>query len=303
MQIEWQRTELRQTRPFFSVAHLNNALDNAELQVRNRSYSFRTEIPMDQLELNNAQIEVKPNLELDHVRDTLQENTSKYSLLLAVRNPMLKKRKVLDHWCLSAAVPKLISFSNYDMKNFMTSNELDVTLAIVLNQKTAFHPGWPHQIGSWVAKETFRFRHKVNKSTFDLRPMNREQAKDRTEWSGALVHVDSDGIYIEQEIEDESSPITAYIAEEVYNALMLQPKSALHEIILCEILYQVLEKSKEDILKTNSVGRNSLLEGILRNLKISIAKLQELLNRGERSDSLRALIQDRVALVTRLGKL
>lgn len=288
-------------RPFFAIAELEHTLDGVELLIDDQSYSYETEIPIEETVNQESPIVIKANLDLVELEKVLSKRLGDFALLLSARSPKFKRRKLLDSWSLVNEIPETILLEDYDTVGYEIENELDLTIAIALAKRSDPCVGWPHQKGSWIAKQTFSFREKKERSTFDLRPMSPQEAENYTDFSGALIHVKIDGDLFDDELpKDDMSPIIAFVAEDVYGAIVRNPTSPLQEILESEILSDVLIKCTEEIQSANRLSKKSPIGGAIEKLKIPLQEIQEYLRTPDR---VKALIHDRLAISDSLSKL
>ncbi len=301
----WQRTESKRARPFFALGSLENALDRAKILLGEREWDSNSdEIMIDPAEFDGLHVAIRPEIETPSVLEALGAHASETSLVLALRDPMLKLRVVHEKWPITGDLPDLISLSAAKVEEFGHKRGLQISLALVIEGDLNSEPGWPKKHGTWISKRTFTLRLARGKSAVDIRRMTKEQAREWTGFDGALVHVEYDDERLTGE-PDDLPLATCYVAEDIFDAMQGGSKSrALHGIVKTEIIAAVLEHAKEDILGVDIAPKGSPLATVLKQLGTStpmpLGDLQKIV---QNPAGIRSVIHDRTGFVKHLGSL
>ena len=302
----WRRSEPRVARPFFAVAALEKALDETILLVGEREREIEDDVvQLDPADFDDLRVAICPRLDEGPLRDTLGERASDVSLMLTLRDPMFKRRVLEERWPVSGALPERIVLDPAKIEDFGHKRDLQVTLALVQDADTAPAPGWPSRRGAWIAKRTFRIKLKSVRSTFDLRPMSRENAAAWTGFAGALLHVEyNDGRLLEEP--DEDNPLaTCFIAQDVYDAMQrVTDGPLLQDMVMTEVITAILALAADDVEKATDAPRGTplatILEQLGENQPMPLPDLQKIVRDPLR---LRAAVHDRTDLVRQLRSL
>lgn len=301
--IAWRRTEPRTARPFFAVSSLQDAFDNTGLVIGDQEEAiFDDSIQLDPADFDGLELAILPNLDTAKIKEVLGVKAASYSFVISLRDPMFKRRKIQEKWSLDGSIPSRIPLPQEIVGDFGHKREIDVTMSLVLNKPLDFEPGWPSHMGSWIAKRTFKLKLKSIRSTFDLRPMSKVEAKAFTGSAGALLHAEVEADLLATELEEGQTFATVYIAEEIYEAMQRATDGPLVQtLVMSEIVASVLADAAQEISEMTSAPKGAPIHTILEQLgQNQTMPLDELKKVVTDPIKLRALVHDRTEFVKHL---
>lgn len=301
----WRRSEPRLVRPFFAINDLESELGNAELQIGDREQAVKEDIVhVDPVEFDGLRIVIRHNLDVDHIKSRLGERADGVALVLSLRDPMLKRRHVLDKRRIVEDLPQQHLIDAEMLLEYGHRRELDMTLALALDEEQPPQPGWPSRRGEWVAKRTFKLRPRGDNPAFDVRKMTREEAEAWTGFPGALIHVEYYEGRLLEESDEAGQVATCYIAEDVHHRMQQRAGTQLHVIVIVEIIAAILGRAAGEIEEAQDIPDGSPLSNILKKLGDGGSmKLDSLKRIVRKEDKLRAAVHDRVEIVKQLRSL
>ena len=300
----WYRSEPRTARPFYALGSIEDALENTKFVLGERGTETHNDtIQLEPAEFEGLHVVVHPRLELEKILAVLGEHASNTSLVLALRDPMFKRRVVHEKWSLDGELPERIPLCPAKVEEFGHKRELWITLALVFGGGTNPDPGWPKQRGTWISRRVFKLKLTSHKSIFDIRKMTKHQALTWTGFEGALIHVEYNDGRLTIEPDNEIPIATCYVAEDIFEEMQRGSKeSPLQALVETEIIAAILAHANEDIVHADSVSGGTPLETILKKLgddegPMKLGTLQDLVTDPVK---LRAAVHDRTDFVTRL---
>lgn len=301
----WRRTEPRIARPFFAMASLGSALQEASLLVGDKETEILDDVvQLDPADFEDLYVAIQPNCDADRLRGALGDRSERFSLILTIRDPMFKRRLVHEHWNVAENIPCRIPLPRDIVHEYGHGRELHISIAVALTGEPPNEPGWPDHKGAWVAKRTFKIKLRSIRSTFDLRPMGPEEAKARTGYAGALLAVDLNDSLLATELDENENLATVYIAQEIYDAMQRATDGPLMQnLVIAEVIETVLAEAAGEIVELEEAPKGTPIATILEQLgqdgPMPLRSLKEMVKDPER---LKALIHDRTGFVRELGK-
>lgn len=296
----WRRTEPRTARPFFKVSSIGRALDDAVILVGDRETEIEEDIVrLDPADFEDLHVAIVPKLDVPRVREVLGDKAETYSLLLTIRDPMFKRRIVHEVWTMAGDLPERLPLTKEIVQKYGHERELHVSVALVLTEDTPGEPGWPQHRGSWVAKRTFKIRLRSIRSTFDLRSMTSQEAEHHTGCAGALLYAEVNGELFAEELGEDQSLATVYIAQEIYEAMQRATDGPLlQNLVMAEVVASVLADAANDIQEIESAPKGTPIATILEQLgENGPMPLKDLKVVVKDPVKLRALVHDRTDFV------
>ena len=299
----WRRTEPRTARPFFAVSSLQGAFQDAGMIVGDEEEPFMEDsIQLDPADFEGLELAIAHNLDAAKIKNVLGDRASFHSLVVSIRDPMFKRRKIQERWPLSGPIPDHIPLPKDIVAEYGHKREIDISMSIVLDRSVEAEAGWPAHVGSWIAKRTFKIKLQSIRATFDLRPMTRTEAEIYTGSPGALIHADVEADLLATELEEDQTFATVYIAEEIYEAMQRATDGPLMQtLVMSEIVASVLADAAHEISEMNAAPKGTPIYTILEQLGTnSPMPLEDLKKVVKDPIKLRALVHDRTEFVKHL---
>ena len=216
----WRRSEPREFRPFFQAWDLEDALNAAQLVVAGEEVDSATDVvPLDAERFRDLEVGLRPNVDAEALADRLGARANSIALVVTIRDPMLKRRVLREKWNFSGGLLEEYCLGSDLVEKFGHGRELQVTLALALDEDLDVEPGWPHIRGQWFSKRRFIIKLRSIQSISSVEPMSPELALKLTGSRGALVGVDYYDGQLEIEAEEGTHIAKCYVAEDVYKAM------------------------------------------------------------------------------------
>jgi hypothetical protein len=241
--------------------------------------------------------------DLEEIRG-LGDISSKLSLSISLRDPMLKRRLVLHEHPISGDLPESLEIPTEKVLEFSHRRELQIRVFVSLTEDTqSKEAGLPELAGQWVDRRIFVVKTPQVFSAFRIDPMSREEARLHTGYSGALIHVDYESETMLEEAHADRPVAKCYIAEKVFDAAERAYDRKLTDLLMSELVSAILWEAKDEILEADSVDEDSPLHSVLEQLsKNQPFELEDLKKALKDPLSLRAAVQECTDIVGILGE-
>lgn len=301
--MRWKRTEPRDARPFFLVSHLDDLLDRAFLMIGEQQFEpAKTTIPMDSETLWDSDILVYPEMDDEELAQAFEGFEGQLTLTLSARDPMLKRKVLLDKAFPLEQPISSLSVSNETIKKFSHDREVRFTLALALASDIDGKDGLPDKAGQWVAKKAFTLSVPQRITNFNIHPMLPEQAKRWLGSEGALVYVEYQEGALAVEAEEGCPVAECFVAKSLLDRLGGRNSQTANAIISEEIIYRILLDAAGEIRALSEVPEESPLSSVLSQLgaprDMSLSRLKQILDEPYK---MRAMLEDRFNLINAIG--
>lgn len=304
MKANWRRWESRDVRPFFNVASAEHALADARLRLfEGRPESADTTVLVDELDLLKLEPVIYPNLA--EVPEWLPELYQRADLALVViaSSSLLKSAVVVHRAPLDDEPASEMKVPRDVIDRLGGGRNLELSVAICLNEPSSAPVGVPFLEGHWLSKKTFNIKGPNSPDLFDIRTRTDEEWLALGFPAKTLVTVDYNGGINEEEDGAGGSVATVWLHKDAYDRMTVEGRPSgriLQPVLAVEIITQILELSFPEWKDVEAPAPKSPLASVLKRISsgkaMSIAEMKPLLDGPGRS-RLRALLQDNLQAV------
>ena len=300
--MSWQRSEPRVARPFFEVTHLSSFLDNCYVMVGEQEHRDLDTISLDPEKLSDYDVSIVLDLDTTELENLYGDSGARLDLLVALRDPMFKRRKVLHRGDPLKETPHYVTAEAEAVRAFSHANELHLIVALMLEQDCASVPGFPSRAGEWIAKRSFKLAVPSQITNFRIHEMTPEQAKLWLGAEGALVYVEYREGALTGPAEEGVPVAECFVAKRLLDRLKGRNSPLVNGKISSEIIYWILRDAANEIRHLGEVESDTPLESVVKQLsarrEVSLTELKRAVDEPRK---LRALLEDRFNLIEALG--
>ena len=281
--INWNKSAVRDVRPFFGTATLENCLEAAEIRLFDDvPFSADANFIIEAQHVQKLSLAIKPNIPLLAISSgALQIN----ELVLAITagQPFLKKTIVITALSMSRELPEEILISDDVLTQLGGGATMNIELALCLNKDLPKKAGNPFLLGHWLSKKIFTLRPPKLAEEFDVEPMDDEGWKSLGFPPKTLYCVEFYGGMNEPASKDKQiAKVRVHV--DVHNKLSLETNQRLAKPMMAtlaaEISCQLLAMSLNEWEFADEVVPNSPLSAFLKRLgnaqPCNLGRLKEL---------------------------
>ncbi|MBC6427974.1 MAG: hypothetical protein GDA55_01900 [Cellvibrionales bacterium] len=299
----WVRSQPKTLRPYFGAEAAGSLLDDAELVLKAGDAPVqKNRLMIDDEQMQTVAPRLYPRLSEKEINETLGDRCSVFTLVVTLRTPQMLRRELVVRHSLDEDLCECIKVPGAMLKDAKLTGLFELGMSICLAKEVDLGPGWPSQIGSWVAKKIFKVGLDRKQSTFRIIPLTEELAKRMKLPKGTFVYVD-DVENMNEVHADGTACASVYVAEKICPSSGTG-KSAINSLIFSEIIAAMLLAEENGIKEAEEVTSGSPLEALLKNLQpdraMTLPEIKKLLKDPLR---LRATVHDSCGLVADLEKL
>jgi hypothetical protein len=307
MSDDWQKSEPRLIRPFFTVATAEAALKSCAIRLfAGAEINDNGLIDLDPEELDRLEIVVFPNIPSLETWFPQALKRSSYELVVVARNSFVKRSYVAHRSSLTDDPPNEIALRREDVTEIGGGRDLSIDVSIVLSRNAKSAMGEPSIKSQWLSRKTFTLRAKTSDALFDVQSRTPEDWVREGFPADTLYSISYSGGFCEPRADGSGSIATVYVHADAYNLMAGKLSDQRFQTLLApEIIAQVIEQSYGEWETLEDVPAASPLQSVLREFgkekSISLAELKSLVSPDGRS-KLRALLQARLQTIRQLIK-
>lgn len=300
----WVRSQPRTLRPYFGAEAAAPLLDDMELVLRPGDQPVPTRrLIIDEMQMAGMSPKLYPKLSDARLDEVFGSRRSAFELVVTLRTPQMLRRELVCRHPLAGGAPECIEVPESMLRDAKLTGLFELGVSICLGEETSLGPGWPEQLGSWVARDTFTIGLDRRQSAFRIEILTEAMLKERGLPSGTMIWVDVDDLNVVYE--DGTACATAYVSEKLHEKFTSgKTHSAVTALLYSEIVCAVLSAPDSGIKDATEITAGSPLENIAKNLSsdraLSLKDLKKLIDDPIR---LRAVVHDSRGLVRDLEKL
>lgn len=233
--ITWRKSAIKDVRPFFGAATLENSVSLAEIRLyEDGAFMADTAHAVEPSDSQPLDIVVRPNLSLP-----AEMPMAKGDLVLAVTavQPFMKKTIVVANHKVSGKIPDEIGVGSDIIEKLGGSNVI-IEVALCLGKQLAKKPGSPFLLGHWLSKKSFAIKTPKLAEAFPIKPMTDEQWK--------LIGYPAKTLYAVQYIGGFNDPVgkdsnlaTVLIHASVHDKLTLESSQRLAKPMMASLAAEI----------------------------------------------------------------
>lgn len=172
--ITWHKSAVKDVRPFFGAATLEESLGGAEIRIYDDA-PFTSEIAfsIEPEQASKLSIAVRPNLNAAAI-DGGALKKDKLQLAVTAVHPFLKRTILIGQFPLSGKIPDEITIEAEVIERLGGGSNMNVELVLCLAKALPKKPGTPFLAGHWISKKSFSLRQPKPAEDYDIVPMDDE---------------------------------------------------------------------------------------------------------------------------------
>lgn len=300
----WVRTQPKTLRPYFGAEAAGKLLNETELLLRpGDTPVLMRRVVIDDVQMVGLAPRLYPKLVEEQINAAFGDMRSEFELIVSLRTPQMLRRELVARYSLADEAPNWIDVQQERLRDAKLTGLFELSMSICLVRDANLGAGWPSQVGSWVARETFTVGLDRRQSAFRILPLTQELIESRKLPNGTFVYVedidDLNVVYAEG-----TSCATAYVSEKVLLNASAGRSPAVTALIWSEIACAIISSDGNGISEAQTVTPGSPLEAILAHLRpekaMTLAELRKLVADPVR---LRATVHDSRKLVKDLERI
>lgn len=300
----WVKTASERLRPYFGAEAAAPLLKDMELILKGGDSAVpERRWIIDEMQMQGLSPKLYPKLSDASLDAVFGARRSAFELVVTLRTPQMLRRELVCRHPLAAGAPECIEVPESMLRDAKLTGLFELGVSICLCEETSLGPGWPEQLGSWVARDTYTIGLDRRQSAFRIEILTETMLKERALPSGTMIWVDVDDLNVVYD--DGSACATAYVSEKLHEKFTSgKTHSAVTALLYSEIVCAVLSAPDSGIKDATEITAGSPLENIAKNLSsdraLSLKDLRKLIDDPIR---LRAVVHDSRGLVKDLEKL
>lgn len=301
----WVRSQPKTLRPYFGAQAAENLLEDMELVLKfGDSPVQANRIILTDDQLADLAPRLYPKLSDQRINSAFGDHKAAFELVVTVRTPQMLRRELVARFPLDEEAPECVEIAEDILQDAKLTGLFEIGVSICLAKEAQLGPGWPTQLGSWVARETYSIGLDRRHSAFRILPLTEELIDNFQLPKGTFVYVD-DIDDLNRVYDEGTSCATAYVSEKVLiSSASGKSASVVAGLIWSEIAFAILSSSDNGVSDAKELSKGSPLEAILENLRSDRPmKLGELKTLVTDPIRLRAAVHDSRGLVRDLEKI
>lgn len=299
----WVRSQPKTLRPYFGAEAAAELLAQTELVPGVGDEPLRDErLIVDDARMAAMTPTLHLHLDEAQLDAALGERRSAFELVVSLRTHQMFRRELVARYSLAHTAPETIEIPPALLHDAKRSGLFEVGVAICLAGDRPPEPGWPTQVGAWVARRRFVIGLDRTQSAFRILPLKQDMIDRWKLPQGTFLHVVIDRD-LNAVLDEGDTCATAYVAERLLGKASAG-KPALAALIESELICAVLTAPDNGLDSADTVMPGSPLAAILTGLRegapLTLAELKHLIAEPAR---LRATVHHGSDLVRELEKL
>jgi hypothetical protein len=303
MSVDWQRTEPREIRPFFAIGKAEAALESSGIRLTDDGdISQETTFDVGEDDYRSLAPVLLPSVANPQLWLPDQLSPKDVSLVLIVRQPLLKRTEVVARYRLDEVIPDELEIAEDVLVRFGGGRNLQITLALVLDSDRPPLPGVPFVVGQWFARKVFNFRSTNNPALFDIRTRTSADWVEYGYPESTFYAVEYQGGIQVQQDEGGVSIATVFVHADRYEALVdTKLGDALQPLWASEIISQILVESLSEWENSGEAAEGSPLANLLKKIdKSGRMTLPDLAKLARSPAKLKAQLQSQLSVLAAL---
>lgn len=299
----WVRSQPRTLRPYYGAEAAEALLDDMELVLKIGDPPVPTRrLIIDEVQMEGVSPRLYPKLSDERLNAIFGARRSAFELLVTLRTPQMLRRELVARYPLTDETHECIEIPEEMLRDAKLTGLFELGVSICLREERDLGAGWPEQLGSWVARDTYTIGLDRRQSAFRIEILTETMIKERALPPGTMIWVEADELNVVYE--EGTACATAYISEKLHGKFTsgkIHP--AVTALLYSEIVCAVLSAPDNGLTEATEITPGSPLESIAKNLSasraLSLKDLKSLINDPTR---LRATVHDSRGLVKDLEK-
>lgn len=303
MSFDWTRSQPKKLRPFWAVANLEDALENATLElVRGAEPLLEETKILDAHQMQDLDPIVRPHLDVAVLCAALGHRATDYELIIAVRTPQMFRRELVARYEIDESIPEEVELGTKSFEDAKLSGQVEITVAVCCKGIDEEESGWPVHPGAWLCRKSFSIGTDRRQAAFEFELLTDQEIVSRKLSANTAFVVDFDAD-LNVRPQDNQCLVSVLVAKDLLETLRsgaVRPSA--FKVLEMEIMDCVLEAKAEEIKSVGTVEKGSLLERLLSwagggKNPMQLPEFAEICGSPERR---RALVQHRTNLAKTL---
>lgn len=267
--VNWHKSAVRDVRPFFGVATLEESLQGAEIKIfDDAQFSSEVAFIVEPQHTEKLRLTIRPNFK-PILTGNSELKKADLVLALTVVQPFLKKTCVVAQLPLTESVTDEIVVGDEILAQLGGGSNINVEVALCLATRLKKKPGSPFLLGHWLSKKRFSLRQPKLAEEFDVQPMDDQGWEKMGLPAKTLYYVEYFGGMNEPAAKDKQiAKVRVHV--DMHNKLTLETNQRLAKPMMAtlaaEIACQMLTASFSDWQGADEVTPQSPLAAFLKRL-------------------------------------